>query len=161
VCFGLAKYLAAPITQLRNAAQQLASGNLAARAGKPLRRRRDEMAQLVNDFDLMAAKIESLMQAQKRLISDLSHEFRSPLTRINLAVELIREVDSSAVNTAIGRIEQETDRLNAMVGNMLAPSRADAGESLVDRKPVPWVNCCAKLLLTRTSRLAIINATWS
>jgi len=136
VCFGLAKYLAAPITQLRNAAQQLASGNLAARAGRPLGHRRDEMAQLVNDFDLMAAKIESLMQAQKRLISDLSHEFRSPLTRINLAVELIREVDSSAVKTAISRIEQETERLNAMVGNMLALSRADAGESLIDKKPV-------------------------
>jgi signal transduction histidine kinase len=47
------------------------------------------------------------------------------------------QVDSSAVNTAIGRIEQETDRLNAMVGNMLALARADAGESLMDRKPVP------------------------
>lgn len=136
VCFGLAKYLAAPITELRNAAQELASGNLTARAGQQLGRRRDEMAQLVNDFDLMAAKIESLMQAQKRLISDLSHEFRSPLTRINLAVELIREADSSAVKTAIGRIEQETERLNAMVGNMLTLSRADAGESLMDRKSV-------------------------
>lgn len=135
VCFALAKYLAAPITQVRNAAQRLANGNLTARAGQQLGRRRDEMAQLVNDFDLMAGKIESLMQAQKRLISDLSHEFRSPITRINLAVELIREVDSSAVTTAIARIEQETERLNAMVGNMLALSRADAGESLMDRKP--------------------------
>jgi len=136
VCFGLAKYLAAPINQLRNAAQRLASGNLTARAGRQLGRRRDEMAQLVNDFDLMAAKIESLMQAQKRLIGDLSHEFRSPITRINLAVELIREVDISAVTMAIARIEQETERLNAMVGSMLALSRADAVESLMDRSPI-------------------------
>jgi two-component system sensor histidine kinase CpxA len=130
VCFWLARYLSAPIVRLRNAAHELAGGNLAARAGKQLSNRCDEIAQLVQEFDRMAAQIESLMCAQKRLISDVSHEFRSPLTRINLAAELIRKVHNPTAKTAIARIEQETGRLNGMVSNLLILSKIDAGESL-------------------------------
>jgi two-component system, OmpR family, sensor histidine kinase CpxA len=130
VCFWFARYLSAPIVRLRNAAQEVAGGNLAARAGKQLSHRHDEIAELVRDFDRMAAQIEKLMRAQKRLISDVSHEFRSPLTRINLAAELIRNVNSPAVKTAVARIEQETERLNGMISNLLTLSKIDAGESL-------------------------------
>jgi two-component system, OmpR family, sensor histidine kinase CpxA len=132
VCFWLARYLSAPIVRLRNAAQEVAGGNLAARAGKQLSNRHDEIAELVRDFDRMAAQIEKLMCAQKRLISDVSHEFRSPLTRINLATELIRNVNSPAVKTAVARIEQEAERLNGMISNLLTLSKIDAGESLAD-----------------------------
>jgi two-component system sensor histidine kinase CpxA len=132
VCFWLARYLSAPIVRLRNAAQEVAGGNLAARAGKQRSSRHDEIAELVRDFDRMAAQIETLMCAQKRLISDVSHEFRSPLTRINLAAELIRNVNSPAVKTAVARIEQETGRLNGMISNLLTLSKVDAGESLAD-----------------------------
>jgi two-component system sensor histidine kinase CpxA len=132
VCFWLARYLSAPIVRLRNAAQEVAGGNLAARAGKRLSNRHDELAELVRDFDRMAAQIEKLMYAQKRLISDVSHEFRSPLTRINLAAELIRNVNSPAVKTAVARIEQETERLNGMISNLLTLSKIDAGESLAE-----------------------------
>jgi len=137
VCFWLARYLTAPIVRLRNAAQELSKGNLAARAKKNnVDHRRDEIAQLVQEFDQMAEQIESLMYAQKRLISDVSHEFRSPLTRINLAVELIRNVDSPGVSTAIARIEQETERLNGMVGKLLTLSRMEAGQELVEKTDV-------------------------
>ena len=137
VCFWLARYLSAPIVRLRNAAQELSKGNLAARAKKKnVDHRRDEIAQLVQEFDQMAEQIESLMHAQKRLISDVSHEFRSPLTRINLAVELIRNVDSPGVSTAIARIEQETERLNGMVGKLLTLSRMEAGQQLVDKEEI-------------------------
>ena len=136
VCFWLARYLSAPIVRLRNAAQEVAGGNLAARAGKQITHRHDEIAELVRDFDKMAAQIESLMCAQKRLISDVSHEFRSPLTRINLAAELIRNVDGLAVKTAIARIEQETKRLNGMISNLLTLSKIDACESVADTKTI-------------------------
>jgi len=137
ICFWLARYLSAPIVRLRNAAQELSKGNLAARAKKKnVDHRRDEIAQLVQEFDQMAEQIESLMHAQKRLISDVSHEFRSPLTRINLAVELIRNVDSPGVSTAIARIEQETERLNGMVGKLLTLSRMEAGQQLVDKEEI-------------------------
>ena len=137
VCFWLARYLSAPIVRLRNAAQELSKGNLAARAKKNnVDHRRDEIAQLVQEFDQMAEQIESLMHSQKRLISDVFHEFRSPLTRINLAVELIRNVDSPRVSTAIARIEQETERLNGMVGKLLTLSRMEAGQELVEKTDV-------------------------
>jgi two-component system sensor histidine kinase CpxA len=132
ICFWLARYLSAPIVRLRNAAQEVAAGNLAARAGKQRSSRHDEIAELVRDFDRMAAQIEKLMCAQKRLIGDVSHEFRSPLTRINLAAELIRNVNSPAVKTAVARIQQETERLNGMISNLLTLSKIDAGESLAD-----------------------------
>jgi two-component system sensor histidine kinase CpxA len=141
VCFWLARYLSAPIVRLRNAAQELSKGNLAARARKKnVDHRRDEIAQLVQEFDQMAEQIESLMHAQKRLISDVSHEFRSPLTRINLAVELIRNVDSPGVTTAIARIERETERLNGMVGKLLTLSRMEAGQQLVDKEEIELVD---------------------
>lgn len=136
VCFLLARYLSAPIVRLRNAAQEVATGNLAARAGKQFSLRHDEIAELVRDFDQMAGQIQSLMYAQKRLVSDVSHEFRSPLTRINLAAELIRNVNSPAVKTAISRIERETERLNGMISNLLTLSKIDACESLADTKTI-------------------------
>src|ERR1700732_552370 len=76
VCFWLARYLSAPIVRLRNAAQEVAGGNLAARAGKRLSNRHDEIAELVRDFDRMAAQIDKLIGAQKRLISDVFHGVR-------------------------------------------------------------------------------------
>jgi len=136
VCFWLARYLSAPIVCLRNAAHELAGGNLAARAGRQLSNRHDEIAQLVQEFDRMAVQIESLMCAQKRLISDVSHEFRSPLTRMYLAAELIRKVNHPAVKTAIARIEQEIERLNGMISNLLTLSKIDACESLADNKMI-------------------------
>jgi two-component system sensor histidine kinase CpxA len=136
VCFWLARYLSAPIVRLRNAARELAGGNLAARAGKQASNRHDEMAQLVKEFDRMAAQIESLMCAQKRLISDVSHEFRSPLTRINLAAELMGKVDHHAVKTGVARIEREIERLNGMITNLLTLSKIDACEAVADKKTI-------------------------
>ena len=137
VCFVLARYLTAPISRLRVAAQQISKGDLAARAGKPTDKRGDEIGHLVGDFDRMAAQLESLVHAQKRLISDVSHELRSPLTRMNLALELIRKVDHPGVATAIERLERETDRLNAMIGKLLVLSRFEAEGQIVEKADLP------------------------
>src|SRR5207253_3070460 len=81
-CFGLVFYLTRPLTTLRDATRQLAEGNLSARTGAQKRKRRDEVADLGRDFDAMAERIEMLMGAQTQLLGDISHELRSPLTRI-------------------------------------------------------------------------------
>jgi len=133
VCFGLARYLTAPIERLRMAAQQLSRGDLSARAGKENERRSDEIADLVGDFDKMAVQIQSLIYAQRRLISDVSHEFRSPLTRINLALEPMRKIDNARVATAIERVERETGRLDEMVRKLLVLSRLEAEGQLVEK----------------------------
>ena len=82
VCYILARYLTSPIVQLRAATQKLASGDLTARAGMPGSRRHDEMAELMRDFDRMAERLEDLVTAQSRLLTDISHELRSPLARL-------------------------------------------------------------------------------
>lgn len=133
VCFGLARYLTAPIARLRVATQQLSKGDLSARAGKEHERRRDEIAELVDDFDKMAAQIQLLVNAQKRLIGDVSHELRSPLTRINLALEPLRKFDNPRVTTVIERVELETTRLDEMIRKLLSLSRLEAEGQLLEK----------------------------
>ncbi|HXY02788.1 MAG TPA: HAMP domain-containing protein, partial [Terriglobales bacterium] len=119
VCYILARYLTSPIARLRAAAQRLASGDLTARAGVPGSRRRDETAELVRDFDLMADRLQNLVVAQRRLLSDISHELRSPLARLNVALELARQRSGGEASNALDRIERETNRLNEMIQRLL------------------------------------------
>lgn len=112
----LGRHLTAPISRLRAATQQLASGNLTARAGVDNNDHGDELAQLASDFDRMAERIESLLQeearllqekenlieAQRRLLRDVAHELRSPLARLNVALAIARddlESDDGEVDT--------------------------------------------------------------
>lgn len=126
VCFLLARYLAAPIGRMRSAAQQIAGGNLSARAGEPGKRRHDEVGELVYDFDSMASQLESLIRAQNQLISNVSHELRSPLARLSLALGLARQNAQEAVAAPLDRIEREAERLNEMVGRLLTLARLQA-----------------------------------
>jgi two-component system sensor histidine kinase CpxA len=136
VCYILARYLTSPVVRLRAATQQLAAGDLSARAGEPGSRRHDEMAQLTRDFDRMAERIQNLVDAQRRLLSDISHELRSPLARLNVALELARQRSGSEAETALGRIDRETTRLNEMIGRLLTIARLEAGDQSVEKSPV-------------------------
>jgi len=126
-CYWLARYLTAPLTTLRRAANELASGNFAARVGPSLGKRRDELASLGSDFDLMAEQIESLLKAQRRLLGDISHELRSPLARLNVALELARQRAGSEATSALERIQHEAENLNEMIGQLLALTRLETG----------------------------------
>src|SRR5882724_5118654 len=81
ICYLLTRYLTGPILRLRAAARRLATGELSARADdtKP---RGDEIGELVHDFNFMAERVEALVTSQRQLISDVSHELRSPLARV-------------------------------------------------------------------------------
>lgn len=128
VCALLARYLTRPITRLRTAAQKIAAGDLKARAGTSSVQL-DEVGQLVQDFDLMAERLEVLIGAQQRLISDVSHELRSPLTRLKLALDLARSDSGVEHSPALDRIEREAERLSALVGMLLTLSRLESGDS--------------------------------
>src|SRR5215472_7000781 len=91
VCYLLAWYMTKPIVRLRTATRQLAAGDLSARTGAPATARSDEVAGLMRDFDAMAERIETLLKAQSRLLNDISHELRSPLARLNVALGLARQ----------------------------------------------------------------------
>ncbi len=136
VCSVLAKYLTTPIVKLRAATQKLAAGDLTARAGVLRARRHDEIAELVRDFDLMAERLENLVNAQNRLLTDISHELRSPLARLNVALELARQRSGADAASALQRIERESSRLNDLIGRLLTVARLESGESNVARSSV-------------------------
>ena len=126
-CYWLARYLTAPVTKLRAATQELARGNLSVRVGPSLGKRRDELVSLGADFDVMAEKIESLLKSQRRLLGDISHELRSPLARLNVALELARQRSGPAAISALERIQHEAENLNEMIGQLLAITRLESG----------------------------------
>jgi len=135
-CYWLARYLSAPVVQLRNATRQLSNGNLTARVNENLLKRRDEITYLGQDFNLMAARIESLVEAQRRLLADISHELRSPLARQGVAVGLARRRGGPEVSSALDRIGRESDRMNVMIGQLLALSRSESGADVLAKVKV-------------------------
>lgn len=129
VCFGLAKYLAAPLREVRDVSYRLAAGDLQARAGPTVGNRRDEIGDLVRDFDTMASRIEALVHSQQQLLSDISHELRSPLARLNVALELARRKAGPAAEADLRRLETEATRMNDLIGRVLSLARAESPDS--------------------------------
>jgi two-component system sensor histidine kinase CpxA len=129
VCYTLTLYLIRPVLRIRSAASSIAGGNFSARAAPNLAQRRDEMGDLVRDFNQMAERIERLMETQQQLLRDISHELRSPLARLTVALEIARKGAGNEATDALNRIEQESERLNEMIGRLLTLARIN---SLVD-----------------------------
>lgn len=123
---GLAWYLSRPVRHLRTASRRLAAGDLDARVMPDIGSRRDEIADLGADFDHMAMRLQNLVAVQKRLLHDVSHELRSPLARLQVAVALARQQPEHLART-LERIERETERLDELVGQVLTLSRLEAG----------------------------------
>lgn len=136
VCYLLASYLSAPVVRLRAATQKLTAGDLSARAGDGKSRRGDEIAQLVNDFDTMAERLEKLVNAQARLLKDISHELRSPLARINVALALARQRSGPEAESFLDRMDLESDRLNELVERLLTIARLDSGAEKVQKETI-------------------------
>lgn len=88
--------------------------------------RNDELADLGHDFDRMAARLQGLMDSQRRLLHDVSHELRSPLARLQAATDLMRQQPERA-SEFIAHLERDTDRMDALVGELLTLARLDSG----------------------------------
>jgi signal transduction histidine kinase len=123
LCWLLARYIVTPVVKLREVTRQVTEGDLSARVGPRLGGRRDELAAMGHDFDEMAARVETLVGAQTRLLRDISHELRSPLARLSVALDLARKRAGAAAEGDLNRIEREAKRLNEMIGQLLALSR--------------------------------------
>ncbi len=133
VCIALTWYLTRPIHQLQRTTQAFARGDLSARAARLLGKRQDEFADLAEDFDLMAERIERIIHSQKRLLSDVSHELRSPLTRMQIAASLAQKTASTESRSHIDRIELEVERLDEMIGELLQMAALERGHVNEDR----------------------------
>ena len=125
----LAWYFSRPIRALRSAFEAASSGDLAPRfAGT--RRAGDELSDLGRDFDRMSAQLRALMEGQRRLLHDVSHELRSPLARLQAAVGLAHQ-QPDKIGSSLARIERESVRMDKLVGELLTLSRLDASPGRV------------------------------
>lgn len=135
-CWWISRYLKTPLEKLSAAASGIAEGRLDTRVDPSLTRRRDEIAGLARNFDRMAERIESLVGAQRRLLGDVSHELRSPLSRLTVALGLARRGTPEETAENLDRIGLEARKLDALIGQLLALTRIGSG---VDRgAPSPF-----------------------
>lgn len=121
-CWWLARYVSLPVVRLQSSTRSLAEGNLEVRMGDEFSRRRDELGVLARDFDTMAEHIRTLIDSREILISGISHELRSPLARLHVALGLARR-DQHDLPRQLDRIELEAERLDTLIGQMLQISR--------------------------------------
>jgi len=122
----LAWYFARPIRSLRQAFEAASQGDLAPRFAHAAGKRGDELSDLGRDFDRMTARLRSLMDAQTRLLHDVSHELRSPLARLQAAIGLAHQQPDKA-HATMERIERESVRMDKLVGELLTLARLETG----------------------------------
>lgn len=125
----LAAMLSRPLRRLRRTAQALAAGDLEARVGG---HGRDEIGALARDFDLMAERLRGMLHSQRRLLRDVSHELRSPLARLRVALELAEK--NPARPEILARIGKEADELERLVTDLLSLARLESGQLELQRK---------------------------
>ena len=116
--------------KLSEATKQVAAGNLQTRVAPESGSRKDEIGKLGKDFDEMAERIEALITSQKRLSRDVSHELRSPLARLNVALELAKQKGNAESQSLLDRIEREARQLNEMISQILQLSRLESQSEL-------------------------------
>jgi two-component system sensor histidine kinase CpxA len=124
VCFLLARYLTAPVDRLRDATQRIAAGDLNVRVLPSLKGRKDDLGLLAADFDAMAERVRSLLESKHQLLRDVSHELRSPLARLQLALSLAQRGDTGAAEN-LARIGREADRLEQLIARALLLARLE------------------------------------
>lgn len=137
----LARFLTRPILDLQVTLQSLAGGQLAARVPARTAERKDELGQLARALDNMSIQLERLIASREELLRDISHELRSPLARMRLAVGLLEQTPDGTTNDALGRIERDITRLDQLIAGILDLSRLEtdlrADEHVDDL--LPWL----------------------
>lgn len=131
ISYAVSRYLTGPLKNLQRASRELAGGNLAARIAVSSRGG-DETDALARDFNSMAEQLQEKVNAQKRLLSDVSHELRSPLARMRVALALA-EKEPARSGEQLARIERETELLDDLIGQLLdAPDSSAAMQDSID-----------------------------
>jgi two-component system sensor histidine kinase CpxA len=136
VCFFLARYLVSPVDQLRRVTRQIASGDLGVRVSSKLKGRHDELGLLACDLDTMAERVRNLLELKQQLLRDVSHELRSPLARLQLALSLASRQEGSSVERHLARIGCEADRLEELIARTLKLARLERPMQGVENTPL-------------------------
>lgn len=127
--------LAKPIARLKESTRRLAEGDLEVRTPTSISRRKDEIGDLGREFDVMAGQIQELLASRDQLLRDISHELRSPLARLGVALELVYQKATPEMETSLDRIKRESEKLNDLIGQLLTLSSLQGGSDLQKKNP--------------------------
>lgn len=133
ICYLLSRYLTQPLRSLRMAAKSIGTGKFNTRVGHFTGHKRDEIAELSDEFDRMAEQLEALVNSKERLLQDISHELRSPLARLHIAIELGRKKSHNQAEIEFCRMELECQRLNTLIGEILQFVRLDKANETINK----------------------------
>ena len=136
ICYLLSIYLTQPLRSLSLAAKSLATGKLNTRVGRIAGHNKDEIAELSYEFDCMAEQLETMVNSKQRLLQDISHELRSPLARLQIAIELGRNKTKQIASTEFNRMESECLQLNKLIGEVLDFARLDKSTNTLTKELV-------------------------
>lgn len=128
LCYCMARYVAKPIFELQIASRKFAEGDFSKKIPEKYKQRNDELGELATDFSDMAEKIESGIKSQKRLFNDISHELRSPLARMKIAIELLQMKVEKNEKPLVLRIEKDVERMNVLISELLQFSKLENKE---------------------------------
>jgi two-component system, OmpR family, sensor kinase len=145
MCWWLARYISKPLERLQSSARSLAAGNLEARVGQEISSRRDELGVLARDFDTMAEDIRTLIASKEDLLRAMSHELRSPLARLRVALGLARRPQADIVKQ-LDRIELEAERLDTLIGQMLQLSALRAAKPILPSEPIDLTSLLSEVV---------------
>jgi two-component system OmpR family sensor kinase len=134
-CWWLARHISGPVAKLQSVARTFSAGDLDARVDGQFCRRRDELGILARDFNKMAASLQAQIVSKQMLLRDISHELRSPLTRLRVALGLAQR-DDGRLGVQLERMERDIERLDALIGETLQLSRLSGGELTFPRESV-------------------------
>jgi two-component system sensor histidine kinase CpxA len=135
-CFWLTHHIVAPIQGIQSAARKVAAGDLSVRAPVEISGRHDELAALAEDFDAMVERLSAFVRSQKDLLSTVSHELRSPLTRLIMSLALLRKQSPPESEELLQRMEHDVERVDTLMGQLLTLSRLETGLSPDERDSV-------------------------
>lgn len=147
LCLLLARSFSKPIAVIKKAAVEIGKGNLATRV-KGITKRNDELGQLATSFNQMAEQLQQNQSAQQRLLGDVSHELRSPLTRLQMALGLAQQDSTieSAREQYLQRCQLEVSRLNQMIEEALTLSRLENTLKAIEKKALNFTALVQKII---------------
>jgi signal transduction histidine kinase len=128
-CFWLTHHIVAPIQGIQSAARMVAAGDLSVRAPVEISERHDELAALAADFDVMVERMSAFVRSHQDLLSTVSHELRSPLTRLIMSLTLLRKQSPAESEELLQRMERDVERVDTLMGQLLTLARLETGLS--------------------------------
>ncbi|ABC28296.1 Signal transduction histidine kinase [Hahella chejuensis KCTC 2396] len=143
LCFLSIKRLHKPIGWLNQAAQKVAGGDFQQRIPTL---RQDELGQLSDTFNIMSAQIESMLNAKRQLLLAISHELRSPLTRMRVAGEMIEDEQQRS------ELVREIQHMNRLITELLECERLETGHRALQLHDIDATKLLRELIEERFAR---------